>query len=148
MQIHTHAQVWLNLLGFAHSDHFDLGLKFSLSLLLFLTSIYKFFSLCLNEATKQVSAVVRYISYSVILFFLPSQNAWVSTFEYRPGLSHSFQVSAEAEIYNPITVLGSCRIFSFVFFFFLQTGYECIFCTVNSRTVSFPVTGLVLCSLI
>lgn len=41
---HIHAQVWLNLLGFAHSDHFDLGLKFSLSLLLFLTSIYIFFS--------------------------------------------------------------------------------------------------------
>lgn len=67
--------MWLNLLGFAHSDHFELGLKFSLSLLLFLTSIYIYFSLRLNEATKQVSAVVRYISYSVILFFLPSQNA-------------------------------------------------------------------------
>lgn len=142
MQIHTHAQVWLNLLGFAHSDHFDLGLKFSLSLLLFLTSIYIFFPLRLNEATKQVSAVVRYISYSVILFFLPSQNAWVSTFEYRPGLSHSFQVSAEAEIYNPITVLGSCRIFSFVFFFPSKLDTNAYFAPLTLALYRFPSKDL------
>lgn len=68
-----------------------------------------------SRQQKQVNTIVRYISYSVIPFFLPSQNAWVSAFEYRPGLSHGFQVSAEAEIYNPITVLGSCCIFSFCF---------------------------------
>lgn len=69
----------------------------------------------------------------------------MSTFEYRPGLSHSFQVSAQAEIYNPITLRGSRCIF---LLFFKLDAKNAYFCAVNSRTVSFHVKGLVLRSLI
>lgn len=74
---------------------------------------------------KQVGSTLSHISYSVILFS-SSEKAPPSAFEYGPGLSRSFQVSAEAEIYKPIIDPGRCATFFFFFppFCFSKAGVK------------------------
>lgn len=100
--------------------------------------------ICFSSLCQVTNTIVRNINYSVILFFSPSHNASVSAFKYGPRLSRSFQVSTQAEIYNPITVTGShC-----IFLLFFKWAMNTYFSSVNAPTVSFPVKGLVLPSLI